>query len=140
MNELELIRLYAKAWNTLNPKVIEPHLAEEVVYESQQVFSPLVGKEQVFDYLTRKMQTVRNSLPQFKAYAEVGYCGSQEAYNVRVWSAYEGKPCVVMAQGNPDVVLSLVLLDTEQAKITRVDICTVAPRPSTATRTGEYPS
>lgn len=48
MNELELVRLYAKSWNTLNPEVIKPYLAIEVVYESQQVFSTLNGKEEVY--------------------------------------------------------------------------------------------
>ena len=124
----------------MNPEVIEPYLAEDVVYESQQVFSALIGKEEVFDYLKGKMQTIKNNSPQSKVYAEVGYCGSQEGYNVQVWSASEGKPCVLMAQGNPNEVLALVLLETEEAKIKRVDICTVAPHPSTATRTGEYPS
>jgi|GEM_PF-749986 len=140
MNEFQLVTIYAKAWNTLNPEVIEPYLAEDVAYESQQVLSALVGKEEVFDYLKGKMQTIRKNLLQSDVYAEIGYCGNQEGYNVQVWSANQGKPCVLMAQGNPDEVLALVLLKTEEGKIKRVDICTIAPHPSTAIRTGEYPS
>jgi hypothetical protein len=138
--ELDLIRLYAKAWNTLNAEVIEPYLSEDVIYESQDVLSSLNGKIKVLSHLRGKMQTIRENLLQSDVFAELGYCGSQAGFNVQVWAADEGRPCVLMAQGNPKEVLALVLLETDEGMIDRIDICTVAPRPSSATRTGEYPA
>jgi hypothetical protein len=58
MNELELIEVYCKTWNTLNPSVIEAYLADEVVLESQDVLHPLIGKSAVFDYHVRKMVSI----------------------------------------------------------------------------------
>lgn len=86
------------------------------------------------------MQTIKENLLQYDVYAEIGYCGSQEGNSVQVWSAYEGKPCILIAQGNPNEMLALVLLEVEDKMIKRIDICTVIPHPSTAIRTGEYPS
>ena len=139
MNESELVELYAKTWNTLNPAIIEPYLADDVVYESQVVFSALVGKEAVFDYLQGKMQTIKQTRYKSDVFAEIGFCGSQDGNKIQVLSASDFRPCVLMAQGNPDEVIALVLLETEAGKIKRIDICTEVPHPSTATRTGEYP-
>lgn len=140
MTELELVKLYAKVWNTLKPELIESYLADDVVYESQQVFSSLDGKEVVFDYLKGKMQTIRDNIQQSKVYAEVGYSRSYRGYYIETKYEPEGRPCVVLAQGNPDEVVALVLLEIGEGKIKRIDIITVAPIPSSATRTGEYPS
>ena len=139
MNELELVKLYAKAWNTLTFETIEPYLDEDVVYESQKVFSSLNGKNEVSEYLRGKMATIKNVVYKSDVYAELGYCGTQNNQSVQVLSAYDGRPCVLMAQGDISKVLALVLLEVESGKIKRVDICTEVPRPSSATRTGEYP-
>jgi hypothetical protein len=82
MSEFELVKLYAKTWNTLNPAIIEPYLADDVVYESQVVLSPLVGKEAVFDYLQGKMQTIKQTRYKSDVFAEIGHCGSQEGSNI----------------------------------------------------------
>lgn len=139
MNELDLVRLYAKSWNNLKFEIIEPFLSKDVVYESQQVFDALVGKEAVSDYLKGKMETIKVHILTADVYAEVGYCGSQGGRRVQVSSDYQERPCVLMAQGNKDIPLAVVLLETENDKIQRIDICTVAPLPSSAERTGEYP-
>ncbi|MGI8542642.1 MAG: hypothetical protein ACR2MD_04100 [Aridibacter sp.] len=139
MTEAELVKIYAKAWNTLNPTIIEIYLADDVVYESQSVLTPLIGKEEVFDYLQGKMQTIRKTRYKSDVFAEIGYCGSQDGYNIQVLSAEVFRPCILMAQGNPDEVIALILLETESGKIKRIDLCTTIPDPKSAMRTGEYP-
>ena len=139
MNESELVELYAKTWNTLNPSLIEPYLADDVVYESQVVFNALVGREAVFAHLQGKMRTIKKTRYKSDVFAEIGYCGSQDGNKIQVLSVSDFRPCVLMAQGNPDEVIALVLLETEAGKIKRIDICTEVPHPSTAMRTGEYP-
>ena len=139
MNESELVELYAKTWNTLNPTMIEPYLADDVVYESQKIFTPLVGKEAVCNHLQGKMQNIKKNRHKSDVYAEIGYCGSQDGNKIQVLSAETFRPCVLMAQGNPDEVLILILLEVGDGKIKRIDLCTEIPHPSSAMRTGEYP-
>lgn len=53
--------LIALAWNRLDADVLEPFLAEDVVYVSQHVLKPLVGKLAVMEYLRDKMRTCHQS-------------------------------------------------------------------------------
>lgn len=85
------------------------------------------------------MQTIKKVLYKSDVFAEIGYCGSQDGNKIQVLSASAFRPCILMAQGNKDEILALVLLETEAGKIKRIDICTVAPHPSSAMRIGEYP-
>jgi len=140
MTESELVMVLAKAWNTLDSSLLAPYLADGVVYESQQVLAPLVGKEAVLDHLHQKMLSLRDAPADRKYYCEIGNCGSQRGMRVMVMSAVEGKPCVVLAIGNRDKPVALVLLETADCLIKRVDISTVVPHPSTAIRSGEYPA
>lgn len=112
MDELELVRLYAKAWNTLAFETIEPYLDDEIVFESQMIFNSLNGEKEVSGYLRGKMATIKKAGYKSKVYAEVGYCGNQAMQNVQVLSAYTGRPCVLMAQGDISEVIALVLLDS----------------------------
>jgi hypothetical protein len=47
-------------------------------------------------------------------------------------------PCVVMAQESKDALLSLILGEVANGKLTRLDMCCV-PSPWSAKRSGEYP-
>ncbi len=139
MNEPELVRLYAKSLNNLNMEIIRPYLADDVVYESQHTIGNFKGIDKVYDNLVSKVEAINEDIENWKVFAELGYCGSQVGFSLQVASANEGRPCVVLAQGHPDNVLSLALLEIESGMIKRIDICTLVPHPSTAKRTGEYP-
>jgi hypothetical protein len=136
--ELNLVYLYAKAWNTLSAAILLPHLSDDVLYTSQNVMDKLRGIDEVGEFIEKKIETIR-SHPFAKPFAEIGFCGTQDKETIKVTSAYENRPCVVLAQGNKEYVGGLVLLDTEDQKIKEISICTVAPHPSTASRTGIYP-
>jgi len=138
MTELQFATLYAKCWNNLEFALIEPFLAEDVVYESQEVLTPLIGKAAVSEYLSGKMVSIKKSIVTSDVYAEIGYCGSQKGRGVRLFGS-EGRPCVLVAQGDIKTPLALVLLQVTNDEIQRIDICTVVPHPSTAIRTGVYP-
>ena len=138
MEDLDFVRLYAKSWNQLNFEVIEPFLSSDVVYDSQVVLESLVGKAAVSDYLEGKMETIKRNLLTSEVYAEVGYCGSQAGRRVQLFGA-EGRPCVLMAQGDISIPTAIVLLETDGRMIKQVSIGTVVPDPASAIRTGEYP-
>lgn len=139
-NELAMVRNYAIAWNTLNYQILEPLLAESVVYESQEVLIPLKGKETVLDFIHRKMESVKNAGEEYRVFAEIGYCGCQKGNQVQLFSAYEGRPTVVIRQGKKEEPICLVLLEIKNNLIERIDLCSIAPHPSTAIRTGIYPT
>ena len=75
MNELELIRKVAKAYNNLDYKEIEGVASDDIIYESQNVFSALNGKNAVIDYLKGKFQTIKDS--GNSVFAEIGIVGMQ---------------------------------------------------------------
>lgn len=136
--EIDLVYRYAEAWNRLDLDEFAPHLAEDVAYESQNVFDVLRGREVVEDYLRQKMETVRRS-PDAEVRAEIGLCGDQRGWTVRVATAGENRACVLLEQGSSSEPVALVLLSVEKDEVSRIDICTVAPHPSSAHRTGIYP-
>lgn len=136
--ELELVRIYAKSWNNLSFQQLEPYLADDVVYTSQVVLESLVGKAAVSEYLSSKMETIKNKLLTSEVYAEIGYCGNERGRRVQLFGS-EGRPCVLMAQGDIKVPIGLVLLETAGRMIKSICMCTVVPNPASAIRTGEYP-
>ena len=81
MNELDLIIKIAKGYNNLDPQEILNVVSEDVVYESQNVFSALRGKIEFTEYLIPKFKTIKelNNL----VYAEIGFLGfTEETYTI----------------------------------------------------------
>ncbi len=116
---------WAKAWNTLDPGHVEALLDDDVRYASQSVLDEIEGKADLLTYLAWKMRTV-GRLPGAAVFAELG---ELPAFG----------PCVVMAQGTRNALAAVVLFRIEGGRMTRIDMCTVAPHPSEARRSGVYP-
>lgn len=135
---MDLVYRYAEAWNRLEIDDFAPYLAADVTYTSQHVFDELRGRDEVEDHLRGKMETIRQS-SENQVRAEIGLCGDQRGATVQVLEAAEGRPCVLMQQGESQEPVVLTLLDVEENKVKEIGICTVAPHPSTAHRTGKYP-
>jgi hypothetical protein len=121
----KLVSLLAQSYNDLTPAIVTECFAEEIVYESQYVMGNIVGKLEVADYLTAKMDTISQHIDTARVYAEIGY--------------WRRTPCIVMAQGSPEQPSSVILVKCEDDLITRIDICAV-PSPDRVKRTGVYPS
>lgn len=126
LTEAEALRAYARMLNVSDTGGLEPLLAENFVYESQMVLGPLETKQDFLTYMEGKLDTIRGS--QAKVYAEMG--------TVRAFG--KERPCVVLAQHDPDRIMCVVLAETDGDRLKRLDLCIVPP-PSTAVRTGEYP-
>lgn len=138
-DDLDFVRIYAKAWNTLNPQELFSYLSDGIVYESQNVFNALTGKNVVCEYLSAKMEAIKNAEPEHKVYAEIGYCADQTGNRIQLLSAPQGKPVVILSQGDKEMPIALALLKVAHAVIERIDICSVVPHPLSARRTGDYP-
>ena len=98
--------LIALAWNRLDADVLEPFLAEDVVYVSQHVLKPLVGKLAVMEYLRDKMRTCHQR--GTRMFAELG--------------VYQQGPSVMIAQGQPEKLCGTILVRLQDGCITRIDI------------------
>ena len=113
--ELFLIKQLALSWNNLNTDHIEQYLSENVIYESQYVFSSLVNKTEVLDYLRGKFSTIKRNMKakQIKVEARIGYLPSM---NKRL--------CIVLSQilGSEKNQVS-VLIETKDNLISRIDVC-----------------
>ena len=127
LTEEVALRTYAKMMNTLNAECLEPLLADDFMYESQQVFQPLESKQAFLDYIRPKLQTIRQA--KATVFAEMGtvvaYGGNQS--------------CVILAQNDKTNLVGLVLAKTDGQLLKRIDLCIVPP-PQAAKRSGEYPT
>lgn len=119
------LRAYATMMNTLDASCLEPLLADDFHYASQWVFAEIESKSAYLEYIVPKLNAIRES--GAAAWAEMGWLDRE----------FPG-PCVVMAQGDKDNLLAVVLAKVEDSKIKRLDLCG-APSPHSACRTGEYP-
>lgn len=117
---------FAKAWNRLDCAEFLQLLAEEAVYESQWVFSPLEGKEVIANYLAGKMQKVKVSGKKVRAELSTARCANEY-----------GKACVLLKQGENRDTDSVMVFEVENDRIKRCDLC--APEFYDPEQTNVYP-
>ena len=104
--EMKLVYCYAEAWNQLDLNIFAPHFSPLVTYTSQHVLEELHGREDVEDHLRKKMEMIRNS-SEMQVRAEIGLCGDQSTSMVRIASATENRPCMLVQQGpSPEPMMS----------------------------------
>ena len=132
LKQKEAATILARAWNNLDASLLEPYMAQDVIFWSQQALTDMTGKNSVMAHLKTEMEMIRNS-PKERVYAELG---ETKPYPLVPDTP---EPCVVLAYGNKNNVRALALLRLECGKINSLGICSDAPHPSTASRTGEYP-
>jgi hypothetical protein len=121
----DALRAYAAMMNTLDASGLVPLLADDFCYASQRVFSEIESKQDYLDYITPKLSAVKASCS--RVWAEMAWLDR----------GFPG-PCVVLAQGDRDDLVGVVLVKVEGDKIKRLDLC-FAPSPHSARRTGEDP-
>jgi hypothetical protein len=121
----QALRAYATAINRLDASGLLPLLAHDFHYASQKVFAEITSKAEFADYFVPKLETIRRS--GRPAWAEMGELRFEMP-----------GPCVVVAQGDKDDLVGVVLAEVEGGRIRRLDMC-IAPSPFAARRTGEYP-
>ncbi|MGD8943639.1 MAG: hypothetical protein PVJ37_10255 [Desulfobacterales bacterium] len=132
LEQREAAIILARAWNTLNASLLEPYVAKDIIFWSQQALPDMTGKNAVMAHLKAEMETIRRS-PQERIFAELG---ETKPYPL---APDDPEPCVVLARGDRNNIRALALLKLDCGKINSIGICSDAPHPSTAKRTGEYP-
>ncbi len=132
LQQKEAATILARAWNNLDASLLEPYMAKDIIFWSQQALTDMTGKNAVMAHLKTEMETILNSAKE-RVYAELG---ETKPYPL---APNTPEPCVVLAHGNKNNVRALALIRLECGKINSIGICSDAPHPSTARRTGEYP-
>jgi hypothetical protein len=117
---------YAAMMNTGDVSMLEPLLADDFHYASQWVFAEIKSKAECIEYIKPKLAAVK-AFGQ-RVWAEFGHLDHQLP-----WA------CVVLAQGERDNLVALVLAKVEAGQIKHLDLCG-APSPHSARRSGEYPA
>lgn len=129
-NETEKLRLLARCWNNLDISFIENELSQHIVYNSQWVLTPIMGKEKLLDYLYAKFSAInsaRLSGPMFVK-AEIG-----------VIPSLQEKPCIVLSQSSTEYNRQVtILIEVQDDLIIRIEICFI-PTPEEVELTGDIP-
>lgn len=119
------LRAYASMMNTLDSSKLAPLLSDDFHYASQMVLAEIESKQEYLDYINPKLEVVRAS--GTKVWAELAM----------LTHSFPG-PCVVLAQGDKENLVALVLAKVKGDQIERIDMC-IVPTPQSAKRSGEYP-
>jgi hypothetical protein len=122
---------YARSWNRLSTWHLKPWLAEDVCYASQHDSDEITCKADYLSYLEPKMKAVASS--DMSVFAELGKTRTHPGHS------NSPEPCVIMAQGSKDDISGVVLYQTQDGYIQRIEMCAVLPLPAIAVRTGRYP-
>lgn len=126
----ELLRKLAKSWNNLDISFIEKELADDFIYESQWVLTPIEGKRGFLSYLHSKFTAIKTAmqLQTMTVTAEIA-----------LHPSIQNRPCIVLTQITQEGIRQVsVLVKIQAKKIKRIDVCFI-PDPSEAELTGEFP-
>lgn len=132
LTELEAVETFARALNTGDVSLLWPLLADDVRFTSQVVFEELVGRGRVLQHLWAKIAVTRTRSDK-RVFAELA----------STWAFAYGpqpRPCALLAQGTPDNLVCVAMIDVEDGRISRIDLCQVCPSPHEVERRGIYPS
>ncbi len=117
-NNLDLLTKLAEAWNTLSVSPLDVVFDENVVYESQWVFSTLNGKQSVLNYLEGKFSTIGTKAAKGSVEAKIGFLDGDPE-----------QPCILLTQKAGDEIQKVsILIETVDSLITRIDLCGI-PEP-----------
>lgn len=128
--ETETLRQLAKSWNNLDTSFIERELADDFIYESQWVLTPIEGKKEFLSYLHSKFTAIKNAMQSQTMTVTAELALQPSMHN---------KPCIVLTQITSEEIRQVsVVIKIQERKIKRIDVCFI-PDPTEAELTGEFP-
>jgi hypothetical protein len=115
-NPKQAAQLYIGAWDRLAFSDFFSALHVDCHYASQYVFEELESKDTIVDYLSGKIQTIKESGHKVKAKLATLITGAS-------LNTPPGTPCVAMLQGNSPEIAAVVFFQVSDGKIDRFDLC-----------------
>lgn len=128
--ETESLKKLAQSWNTLDTRFIETELAENFIYKSQWVLTPIEGSKVFLSYLQSKFEAIKTAMQNgvMSVSAELA-----------LHPAIQHKPIIVLTQITGNGVRQVsILVKTKNEKISHIDVCFI-PDTGTGALTGEFP-
>lgn len=119
------LRAYASMMNTLDSSKLESLLSDDFHYASPMVLAEIESKQEYLDYINPKLEVVIASSTKVRA-------------EMAILTHSSPGSCVVLAQGDKENLVALVLAKVKGDQIERIDMC-IVPTPQCAKRSGEYP-
>ena len=118
-------KIIKQARESFDPESIINLLAEDAIYESQDILIPLGGRSEVADYLRTRFLFLKNkSADQDTGTMLLG------TIDLPTWSGY---PCLIfVVDGVREALWTVTLADPDHHMISRIDISTVLPHPDEA--------
>ncbi|MCV0394127.1 MAG: hypothetical protein K5872_22880 [Rhizobiaceae bacterium] len=119
----DLIIAYCRMINSGIVGEFAAAIPDDFHYASQYVLSEITSKNAFLSYISAKLDAIRRGgVPTF---AEVGEWG--------------GEACAVLAQGDKDRLVAVVMAGCKDGLVHRLDLC-IVPSPHDVERSGLYPS
>lgn len=128
----KLCLFYARSINLLDIKWITSSLSSGVTYSSQSVFETLKGREEVIDYLSKKVESLRDSDKTVRAELAVDR---------------SGQPCVAIYQASGSMdqnwlsspIGTMTFKVNDLGEATELFMITCVPSPESVIRSGIFP-
>lgn len=128
--ETENLRQLAKSWNNLDTSFIEKELADDFIYESQWVLTPIEGKEAFLSYIHSKFIAIKTAMQSQSMTVTA---------EIALHPSIQNRPCIVLTQITSEGIRQVsLLIKIQERKIKRIDVCFI-PDPTEAKLTGEFP-
>ena len=128
--ETNKLRRLARSWNNLDTSFIESELAEDFMYESQWVMSPIEGKGVFLSYLHSKFTLIKKAMRSHTMTVTA---------ELAIHPSMQNRPCIILTQITSEGIRQVsVLVNVKDDKIKRIDMC-FFPDPKEAELTGEIP-
>ena len=118
---------WARAYNTHDPSVLEPILADDVRVMSRWVVNDLVGRDGYLGYLRSKFATFEKTCSVVRV--EIGETPGGSASS-------PGRPCALIEQDGS--LIATVLFDVVGGKLSQISLGPFPP-PDECRRWGEFP-
>ena len=122
---LEVTKMFAEAFASLNPEAIISSLTKDAVYEGQHILNPIIGREKISAYLRARYKNIRDRKSETPV-LEIGEVDLPEG------SAY---PCAIGILEDKPQMLFVLKIDA-RSMIERIDSLSVMPTPDLARRSG----
>ncbi len=116
-SKVEILKMYAACWNSLDSSKLKNLLHETVDYNSMWVLETIVGKQAFIDYFSGKLNTLK--LQKANTQLEAKLSMSSE------WTSHVLVPCLVITQQfqNGTTQKVSLFIEVENGLITHINLC-----------------
>jgi hypothetical protein len=116
-SKVEILKIYAACWNSLDLSKLNLFLNEAVQYNSMWVLETIVGKQVFIDYFRGKLNTLKLQKANTQIEAKLFMSSTSTSHVL--------EPCLVITQQfqNGTTQKVSLFIEVENGLITRINLC-----------------